>query len=179
MLASHTQSETLQCGTSSSKLPFQKRAFSSILAFTGGCLEAEALGPVCPMAKFRKACVTGALKGRSVLLMKSRALIVSQMRTEENLAPYAAGVLQASERLREISFCTSSSTSPTPLEDGHSHCLWEDEPKRKVKGDVCILSTPILPCKVKKTEMEGGGGEAHCKRKCFLQGEIIFMIIHF
>lgn len=114
MLASHTQSETLQCGTSSSKLPFQKRALSSILAFTGGCLEAEALGPVCPMAKFRKACVTGALKGRSVLLMKSRALVVSQMRTEENLAPYAAGVLQASERLREISFCTPSSTPPTP-----------------------------------------------------------------
>lgn len=102
MVASRAQSEILQCGTSDSKLPFQKRAtgFQLHTQSSRGCLEAAALSPICPRAEFRRPCVAEPLKGHSMLSLEGEALLGSQMRAEKDLAPHAADVLQTSESLR-------------------------------------------------------------------------------
>lgn len=60
----------------------------------------EALGPFCPRAKLRTACVAEAVKGHSVFVMKGEPFVGSRLRTEEGLASCIADVLQTSERLR-------------------------------------------------------------------------------
>lgn len=95
MLASHTRSGT----SNSSYLYTSEHLAYSFMLSTHKNLPGSG-GPFCPRDKLRTPCVAKAFNGHSLLLMKGEALVGSQLRTEEDLTPYVAGVLQTSEKLR-------------------------------------------------------------------------------